>query len=97
MLYYFKLKTAYSGLEFFEIHLRIFLKFFEIFLKKLFKNSAMSVWVEVRELKFCMNMLCYSDLDFFEIRLRVLLKNSAIFLKKSHQKNPSPSGLKLER
>jgi hypothetical protein len=47
----------------------------------------MSVWVEARELKICMVMLCllqhqttYSDLDFFEIHLRVLLKNSEIFL-----------------
>jgi hypothetical protein len=33
MLYYFKLKTAYSDLEFLENHLE-FSEFFEIFLKK---------------------------------------------------------------
>jgi hypothetical protein len=43
MLCLFKLKIAYPDLEFLEIHLR---------------NLAISVWVEARELKFSINMLC---------------------------------------
>jgi hypothetical protein len=53
-----------------EIRLRVFLNFFEFFLKKCLENFK-SVWVEAGELKYCMNMLCklehlnsYLDLDF---------------------------------
>jgi hypothetical protein len=58
MLYYFKLKTAYSDLDFFEIRLRVLLKNSEIILKKCQKKT-LSVWVEAGELKICMNMLYY--------------------------------------
>jgi hypothetical protein len=86
MLCLFKYEIAYSDLEFFGIHLRVFLKNPRIF----FKNGqymSKSVWVEARELKFYTNMLClfkyeiaYSDLEFFGIRL-VFLKNPRIFFK----------------
>jgi hypothetical protein len=52
------------------------------------KNWSKSVWVEVRELKFGMNMLClvkykiaYSGSEFFRICQRVFLKNPEIFFK----------------
>jgi hypothetical protein len=56
------------------------------------KNVSKSFWVEARELKFGMNMLCqveykiaYSDLEFFRICQRVFLKNTKIFLKKGQK------------
>jgi hypothetical protein len=58
IVYYFKLKTLYSDLDYFEIRLRVLLKNSEIFLKNV-KIFTLSVWVEARELKFYMNMLCW--------------------------------------
>jgi hypothetical protein len=53
------------------------------------KNLSKSVWVQARDMEFCMNMLClfeyeiaYSNLEFFEIRFSGFLKNSDIFLRK---------------
>jgi hypothetical protein len=40
MLYYFKLKTTYSELEFFEIRLRVLLKNYKFFLKKCKKKLS---------------------------------------------------------
>jgi hypothetical protein len=58
------------------------------FSSKTIKNGSKSVWVQARELKFCMNMLClfeyeiaYSNLQFFEMQLSGFLKNPDIFLK----------------
>jgi hypothetical protein len=59
ILYQFKHKTAYSDLEFLEIHLRVFLKLFEFFLKKMAKICVNPVWIEAKELKFGMNKLYY--------------------------------------
>jgi hypothetical protein len=59
------------------------------FFSKMVKNVSKSVWVQARELKFYMNMLCffkyevvYSNLEFFEIRSSGFLKTFDYFLKK---------------
>jgi hypothetical protein len=61
---------------------------FSLKMVKMVKNVSKPVWLQARELKFCMPMLCYfkykiaySGLDFFGIFYRVFLKNPEIFFK----------------
>jgi hypothetical protein len=62
MLCLVKFKIAYSSLEFLGIRLKVSLKNLRTFFKN-GQNLSKSVWVEIRELKFCMNMLCYVEYE----------------------------------
>jgi hypothetical protein len=68
----------------------------EFYLKNGQKLLKKPVWVETREFKFCMNMLCllqhqtsYSDLDFFEICLSVILRFLKFSWKNVNKKSKS--------